>query len=106
MEKFGIFKLLNSFFDFYAKNGGAMSNNNNVPKTEKPESRGLGDIVTSLFGNKSFSTTNQNTVSNANGDKTNLKPEFVKAPLQNSMLSVMQTHDQAVKRILKSNKKV
>ena len=95
MDKFGVFKLLGSFFDFYMKN--------------KPDKSGLSDgekpdvfkTVSDIFNNNSSarkdgflnSSETQGEKTARNGER---KPA---APLQNSMLSVMINHDRAVKRV-------
>lgn len=84
MDKFGIFKLLNSFFSFYSN---AQKENSNSDKKE--ELTPLTNILSSL-------------------EKKNSPPiekPVTPAPLQAQMLSTMRSHDEFVKRV-KNNKKI
>lgn len=103
MEKFGIFKLLNSFFDFYAKNAAKATKNDGFGGAD---GSGLGDALSSLFKNKSFSEFDKRKETSTKPVNAAINPrqETPKPPLQNSMLAVMKTHDQTVKRILNKNK--
>ena len=77
MDKFGIFKLLNSFYDFYSKSKGDNSLSPPIEKAEKMENMGG-------FSSK---------------DNTLPIPPQKVAPLQNSMLSTMKNHDEILRRV-------
>lgn len=77
MDKFGIFNLLNSFYDFYAKN-----------KSEKS--------ATAAPTESSLPTPNAET------PKTNSQSL---PPLQYQMKATMKTHDEIVKRVMANAKK-
>ncbi len=83
MDKFGIFKLLNSFYDFYSKNKGGNSQPSPFENVEKVE--------------------NQNEFS-PNENKTNA-PQKKNVPLQNSMLSTMRNHDEILRRVKSTQNK-
>ncbi len=85
MDKFGIFKLLNSFLDFYGKN----SNESSSP-------------LSSLFKGFSPPKERENAPSTPQND---LKQKKESAPLQQQMLSTMRSHDEVVKRVNASIKK-
>lgn len=85
MDKLGIFKLLNSFFDFY-----------------KNSSNGTSTPFSNLFGQNS----NQNNSSppSKQENKANGKGQAVPlAPIQNQMLYTLQNHDLFVKRVIEKN---
>ncbi len=84
MDKFGIFKLLNSFLDFYGKN----SNQGSSP-------------LSSLFKGFSSPKERENVQSAPQND---LKQKKENAPLQQQMLSTMRSHDNFVKRVSEKNK--
>ncbi len=80
MDKFGIFKLLSSLFDFYNKNPSAFSTkkDDSIPPQPSAEVK-------------------------ASPQKEGiLKDEFL--PLQQNMLSTMKTHDDFVRRVKEKNK--
>ena len=79
MDKFGVFKLLNSFFEFYKENG------SNLPKN-------LSGVLDGLTGKAVSTSPTENTK-----PKTPVKPR----PLT-SMLDSMKTHDEFVSRVTKS----
>ena len=89
MDKFGIFKLLNSFFSFYEQNKGNFSSDFSQPKTDTPNP--LSSILSTLN----------------NKVQTNIQQEQPKQekitrqtiPLQSSMLSTMNSHDEFIKRV-------
>lgn len=85
MDKFGIFKLLNSFLDFYGKN----SSENSSP-------------LSSLFKGFSPPKERENVPPAPQND---LKQKKENAPLQQQMLSTMRSHDEVVKRVNASIKK-
>lgn len=76
MDKFGIFKLLNSFLDNYK---------NQATNTTAPDT--LLNGIETLFPKKSNPP----------------KPSDPPYPLQKNMLSTMQSHDQFVKRVKEKN---
>ena len=84
MDKFGIFKLLNSFYDYYEKNKSAPKS---APHTQE-NAKNDAPAVWSAPKN------------NGNGPAA---PRSA-APLQNTMLSTMSSHDDFVKRVLKNNR--
>ncbi len=73
MDKFGVFKLLNSFLDFYKANPNAFKkleqSNNAIPSTQKQE---------------------------------NSKPQTF-APLHEQMLSTARNHELIVRRVMEKN---
>ena len=85
MDKFGIFKLLNSFFDFYNKNS---------DKTSSP--------LSSLFKSATVPTEKENSPPRSENKSPN---RTANAPLQQQMLSTMRSHDEVVKRVNSSIKK-
>ena len=91
MDKFGIFKLLNSFFDFYVANktvGKDVDVNN-----RKGNSSDILNSLSSLLTGKNDKGKTEKLSEEPIGKNTQ------NAPLQNSMLSVMKNHEQTVKRI-------
>ena len=83
MDKFGIFKLINSFLSFYSN---AQKENFNGDKKETLAP--LNTLFSSL-------------------EQKNTPPKekpLSKAPLQAQMLSTMRTHDDFVKRVKNNNK--
>ncbi|MBQ9756177.1 MAG: hypothetical protein IJV99_01095 [Clostridia bacterium] len=85
MDKFGIFKLLNSFFNYYEQNKN---------QTATPQSENKFDF-SSLLSNVLPKDTPQK-------PPTSSQKSF--APLQSSMLSTMNSHDQFIKRVKQNNK--
>lgn len=81
MDKFGVFKLLNSFFEFYKENG------SNLPKN-------LGGVLGELTGKKEA-----NSFSQPQPPKQFDKPK----PLT-SMLISMKSHDEFVSRVTSAQK--
>ncbi len=88
MDKFGIFKLLNSFLNFY-----------NQPKGENSQQSDNSNLnLDQLFSNLNLN--------NAQKEKQNTPlPQTKKphVPLQNAMLGTLNTHDQFVKRVKEKN---
>ena len=82
MDKFGIFKLLNSFFNFYEQS------------KENPTNNPTPFSVENLFS--SLKETQQTPTENSQVVEIN-KPPL--APLQSSMLYTMSSHDEFVKRV-------
>ena len=81
MDKFGIFKLLNSFFDYYKEN-----------KKDLPEN--INAIFNGLTGKPEEKPVDKNTKA----------PEIKPMPLQHKMLSTIKSHDELVKRVLEKQK--
>ena len=81
MDKFGIFNLLNSFFSMAKTENGQSENNSNSSNDL------LGNLLSSLSSPKKPENANQ-------------KPAVSSPlPLQNSMISTINSHDQIVKRV-------
>ena len=99
MDKFGIFKLLNSFFDFY-KNGNAQSspppadktNSSSAASSERP------NLLEGLFKGFNNAQPQQNTPP----QKEKIP---VPAPLQVSMLNTIHSHDAFINRVKSGGKK-
>lgn len=91
MDNFGIFKLLNSFYDFMNKNK-TKSDGNTIPAQSVENSQ----------KNQSFSP-----IFNDNGDKNNekIQKEPSAKPLQEGMLNTLKNHDDFVKRVMKNKNK-
>ncbi len=100
MDKFGVFKILSSLFDFYKS-----QNENSKPIfTDNSTSSPLDMIkgLSSLFSNKTpvenNSTQKENSLShNLESKKPSQEKDFL--PLQQGMISVMKNHDDFVKRV-------
>ena len=95
MDKFGIFKLLNSFLG---------QNDNSSPQSSAENSsfnNGITDLLSSFLkgGIKENSSSNPETTT---PKKTT--PDRTFAPLQSSMLSTMNSHDEFIKRVKEKNK--
>ena len=104
MDKFGIFKLLNSFFQL---NG--QQKEQNTPES-KQNGTSIGDILSALnSGFSSLKNTSSPTPPN-NTEKQTVKTNVNKTnnnshpPLQASMLSVMNSHDDFIKRVKQKHK--
>lgn len=100
MDKFGIFKLINTFLDFYSKN-----KTGNFPtdedKKEQPSSSNssIANMLSSLLGQGGKG--NQPNVTHQGAPQT-APIRATKPPLQNKMLAVMSSHDSFVKRVKKN----
>ena len=96
MDKFGIFKLLNSFFNFYEQSKSTSSTQ------ENKNSGGFSDFL-SAFNSQQNQPQTQNVSAPNPAEK---KPaERVLPPLQTSMLSTMNSHDEFIKRVKNRNNK-
>ena len=99
MDKFGIFKLLNSFLSFYKDNKNQTENNAN-------SSINFADLLSSFSRlsnndkNLQTSPTKNEQTPKENNDNNTL------APLQFSMLNTMESHDKFVKRVKEKNKQL
>lgn len=90
MDKFGIFKLLNSFFDFY--------------KQRSSEQKGDASASPLSLFSSAQATSNPPTPNFQNQDSSEQnKVNEKKPPLQNGMLFTMKNHDNIVNRV-KNNK--
>lgn len=107
MDKFGIFKLISTFLDFYSKN----KTDKNSPVNSSADSQnsqntgssnGLTDMISALLGGKNGGKNEQvSTPSPATKPVTDTPK--IKAPLQSKMLAVMSSHDEFVKRVNDKN---
>lgn len=86
MDKFGIFNLLNSFFSL-GKNGNGQNSENSTATNDL-----LNNLLSSFSNNKKSEIKSEKNVS---------APPM---PLQNSMLSTINSHDQIVKRVREKDK--
>ena len=90
MDKFGIFKLLNSFLQKNSKsNDEKNANEDNLANT-------ITNIFSSLGGEK------KNGFSSQKGE-TPIKKQVETRPLQAGMLATMNSHDAFVKRVKEKN---
>ncbi len=95
MDKFGIFKLLNSFLNFYQQNKG-----NSTSNGKENSSLGLSNMLSSLL---TKNADDSNLLSAPKKEEKPLDNLKIKAPLQQSMLSIMNEHDKFVKRVKENN---
>lgn len=93
MDKFGIFKLLNSFFNFYNQ-----SNTTNTQQTNT-QNPSLTDFVSS-FINNSTAQQKQTLLKQSAPEQT---PKTTQ-PLQSYMLGVMSSHDKFIQRVKEKKK--
>ena len=95
MDKFGIFKLLGSFMDFYTKNKNSAFSGEETPAQNGEKGiNTLGDVLSAVIGKSK----NADAGFSAKPNPRDL-PKPPRAPLQNSMLYVMKRHDDIVNRI-------
>ncbi len=87
MDKFGIFNLLNSFFPL----GKTENGQNTSPSSQNSDL--LSNLISSLTNNKNPENKSENNLS---------APPL---PLQNSMLSTINSHDAIVKRVKENSAK-
>ena len=99
MDKFGIFKLLNSFFNLYGQKN--QENPQTTNSDGEPQSNPLLSILNGL-NNKTPQNSGANNTTNNNAKKTENKPFL---PLQENMLSTMNSHDEFVKRVTQKKQK-
>ena len=94
MDKFGIFKLLNSFLNFCQQNKGDLAQNS----VQNKEQLNLTNLVSSLTKNglDSGKVEDKTPPSNTALKQTN--------PLQQSMIYTMANHEEFVKRVKEKNK--
>ena len=104
MDKFGIFKLLNSFYNFYEKNKQSAPSEkaagSNASDNSSANSSGnfLSNLNFPFFGGQNTQKKEEN-----NKGTINTVNAVNKVPLQRSMLSTMSSHDDFVKRVMKNN---
>ena len=95
MDKFGIFKLLNSFFNFYGQK----------PPENQTENSDNGGQSFFAVSNLLKSLNNNSGTNNFNPSPT--KPEQKSPPafmpLQANMLKTMSSHDEFIKRVKQKN---
>lgn len=89
MNKFGIFNLINSFYDLY-KNSSPAEREEKNSAPEKPDALG---VVSSLLKNLAPQPSSQKTEHDSKPSKTK------SAPLQLGMISAMRSHDDFVKKV-------
>ena len=108
MDKFGIFKLLNSFYNFYEKNkesapsekaaGTNSSDNSSGSSSANSSGNFFSNLNLPFFGGQNAQKKEEN-----NKVTINTVNAVNKVPLQRSMLSTMSSHDDFVKRVMKNN---
>lgn len=117
MDKFGIFKLLNSFFTFYSDKikenpSLASGGENNLAsslsslfslngKNAERENNATNNASKPNSFNSQKAPNNANNSSNATNPSIKEKTPF--APLQQGMLLTMRSHDEIVKRVNSTN---
>lgn len=93
MDKFGIFKLLGAFMNFYSENKNSAFSGEDIPRKSGEQGiNTLGDLLAAVIGKNNAAEqfpSKQNTPS----------ADTARPPLQNSMLGVMKRHDDIVNRI-------
>ena len=92
MDKFGIFKLLNSFLNLYEQNKSSSGNSS--------ENNVLSNLLSSLAPQNNLEKPNNfKPVEKMSSTATNTSTKKSLPPLQNSMLATMTSHDEFVKRV-------
>lgn len=103
MDKFGIFKLLNSFFNFLGQKQSASATDFNAKNSgETNTSNGNtngGDIVSNLL--KSLSANNAQNQQHENNEHK--KEKIATRPLQADMLKTMNSHEEFIRRVKQKN---
>lgn len=100
MDKFGIFNLLNSFFNFYQdKNSGASTQKNHADSGAGDKGASTSD---SLFGGlfNQFKTSDEQNLTKQDSGKPNPPTQ---TPLQAQMLKTITTHEEIVRRVKSKN---
>lgn len=90
MDKFGIFKLLNSFFSFYGQK--SQNQQENAFEQSEKNSDLFSNLVNNLV-NKSSNTRPQPDTNTQHAQK----------PLQTDMLKTMSSHEEFIKRVKQKN---
>ena len=99
MDNFGIFKLLNSFLNYYQTNS---NDKNQADTTDKKPFVSLVDNLFQTVTDKQKQPSPQEKPKDA-PDLNYLESPSAK-PLQSRMLSTMQSHDLFIKRVMEKNK--
>ncbi len=99
MDKSGIFKLLNSFYDYYKKN--AANKDDEKPLNGQNSEGGKGG-----FGGLSFLQNLLPKGGQPEKEKIESPAPQKQPPLQSKMLGTMENHDRILKSVLKDNAKL
>lgn len=109
MDKFGIFKLLSSFFNFYKENA-----NDNQAQNSASYDKGDSNCDSANNSNSSLPDGLKNLFANFGGKDNTSNANFHKPvsssnkpkPIQNGMLTILNNHDNFVKKVKEKNKQV
>ena len=93
MDKFGIFKLLNSFFNYYGQK--TQDSTNQKQDSNEQNSNLFSGLVNALNKN--------NLAEPSSMDKNATKNSTPPHPLQMDMLNTMNSHDAFIKRVKQKN---
>ena len=93
MDKFGVLKLLSSLFDVYKQKGGQNSSGGGNSFDLESLLSPLKNLVNNNTNQKENSPVNLSTNQQQIGENKSFRP------LQNKMLSTMNSHDQIVNRV-------
>ena len=91
MDKFGIFNLLNSFFNFNSENNENNLSSSDLKKDDKKDDFSVDSFISAIKDN-GFAT-----------KKEDVPINFT--PLQNNMISTMKSHDEFIRRVKEKNHK-
>ena len=97
MDKFGVLKLLSSLFDAYKLNNGQSLGTNSTSLDVESLLSPLKNLIANGYNQKQNSTATTTPTTTAKDAKINQNTKLL--PLQNKMLSTMNSHDQFVKRV-------
>lgn len=102
MDKFGIFKLLNSFLSFYGQKSAPQQNS---PEPEKNDGNNiLNTLLKSLNGNANAKVEPQNNASLPSSAKPPSPATLhTQSPLQADMLKTMVSHEEFIRRVKEKN---
>ncbi|MBQ8427325.1 MAG: hypothetical protein IJX16_06180 [Clostridia bacterium] len=95
MDKFGIFKLLNSFFNLYGQKPPEEKANSSTDSGQS--SSVFSDLLKSLSSKAPANNTDKNSTKNSDGVKSSFMP------LQADMIKTMNSHDEFIKRVKQKN---
>ena len=119
MDKFGIFKLLNSFLNYYEQNKSSFAAQNASPINAQTSAQngtqstaqsgtqknGLADLLSGIFKNQTAQNSTLSPTAAADMPTTTTTPKNkTVVPLQSSMLYTMNSHDEFIKRVKQNNK--
>ena len=112
MDKFGIFKLLNSFLDLYSKNSQnsfseTTQNTKQFSTGSEVGSPSVSDLLSSLLGKNNKPSERQQPNTGTQNSVPATKPQIVNnafPPLKDKMLYTMNAHDEFVKKVTTKNK--